>query len=46
MGIIVSKASVRWGNAFDGFIPSKVLVSPEGLYTCTLYLFAILLVLR
>ncbi|KAI0718503.1 smf Mn2+ and Fe2+ transporter-like protein [Fomitopsis betulina] len=33
MGIIVSKASVHWGDAFDGFIPSKPLVSPEGLYT-------------
>lgn len=42
MGIIVSKASVHWGDAFDGFIPSKVLVSPEGLYTCALCLFPLL----
>ena len=43
MGIIVSKASVHWGDAFDGFIPSKVLVSPEGLYTCALCLCPLLL---
>ncbi|TFY58174.1 hypothetical protein EVJ58_g6582 [Rhodofomes roseus] len=33
MGVIVSKASVHWGDAFDGFVPSSALVSPGGLYT-------------
>ncbi|KAH9929791.1 natural resistance-associated macrophage protein-domain-containing protein [Fomitopsis serialis] len=33
MGVIVSKASVHWGDAFDGFIPSSAVVSPGGLYT-------------
>ncbi|KZT73250.1 smf Mn2+ and Fe2+ transporter [Daedalea quercina L-15889] len=33
MGVIVSKAGVHWGDAFDGFIPSSDVVSPGGLYT-------------
>ncbi|EPT03403.1 hypothetical protein FOMPIDRAFT_1115960 [Fomitopsis schrenkii] len=32
MAIIISKAGVHWGEAFDGFVPSKALVSSEGLY--------------
>ncbi|KZT73258.1 natural resistance-associated macrophage protein [Daedalea quercina L-15889] len=33
MGVIVSKAGVHWGDAFDGFIPSSDVISPGGLYT-------------
>ncbi|KZT73252.1 Nramp-domain-containing protein [Daedalea quercina L-15889] len=32
MGVIISKADVHWGEAFDGFVPSKAVVSSEGLY--------------
>ncbi|KAH9929794.1 natural resistance-associated macrophage protein-domain-containing protein [Fomitopsis serialis] len=32
MAVIISKADVNWGEAFDGFVPSKALVSSEGLY--------------
>ena len=34
MAVIISKADVNWGDAFDGFVPSKVLVSSQGLYNC------------
>ena len=34
MAVIISKAGVHWGEAFDGFVPSKALVSSEGLYNC------------
>ncbi|GBE77581.1 Manganese transporter SMF1 [Sparassis crispa] len=33
MAVIISKAGVHWGHAFDGFIPSHVLITPGGLYT-------------
>jgi len=33
MGVIISKADVHWGVAFDGFVPSKDLVTSQGLYT-------------
>ncbi|CCL98911.1 uncharacterized protein FIBRA_00918 [Fibroporia radiculosa] len=32
MAVIISKANVDWRTAFDGFVPSKVLVTSEGLY--------------
>ncbi|EPT03405.1 hypothetical protein FOMPIDRAFT_1028690 [Fomitopsis schrenkii] len=32
MAVIISKADVNWGEAFHGFVPSKALVSSEGLY--------------
>lgn len=34
MAVIISKADVHWGHAFDGFIPSSSLVKHGGLYTC------------
>ena len=34
MSIIISKASVHWGDAFYGFVPSKTLFKPGALYTC------------
>lgn len=37
MAVIISKADVNWGEAFHGFVPSKALVSSEGLYNCTSY---------
>ncbi|PCH34295.1 smf Mn2+ and Fe2+ transporter [Wolfiporia cocos MD-104 SS10] len=33
MAVIISKAGVHWGVAFDGFVPSRSVVSSEGLYT-------------
>ncbi|KAI0931650.1 hypothetical protein AcW1_001011 [Taiwanofungus camphoratus] len=33
MAVIISKADVHWGHAFDGFIPSSSLVKHGGLYT-------------
>jgi metal iron transporter len=35
MAIIISRIDVRWGMAFDGFVPSKYVFSSGGLYTCT-----------
>ncbi|TFY58172.1 hypothetical protein EVJ58_g6581 [Rhodofomes roseus] len=32
MAVIISKADVNWGEAFFGFVPSKAIVSSEGLY--------------
>ena len=34
MAIIISKASVHWGDAFEGFLPSKTLFQSGALYTC------------
>ena len=34
MAIIISKARVHWGDAFDGFVPSKTLFQSGALYTC------------
>ncbi|KDQ62894.1 hypothetical protein JAAARDRAFT_28865 [Jaapia argillacea MUCL 33604] len=33
MSIIISKISINWGDAFDGFIPSKPVFQSGGLYT-------------
>ncbi|TFK90084.1 Nramp-domain-containing protein [Polyporus arcularius HHB13444] len=33
MGIIISKARVHWGDAFDGFLPSKTVFRSDALYT-------------
>lgn len=35
MAVIISKAGVHWGDAFDGFVPSKALVTSQGLYNGT-----------
>ena len=34
MAIIISKARVHWGDAFDGFLPSKTVFRSDALYTC------------
>ncbi|KAI0354647.1 natural resistance-associated macrophage protein [Trametes cingulata] len=33
MAIIISKASVHWGDAFLGFVPSKTVIRSDALYT-------------
>ncbi|KAH9950957.1 smf Mn2+ and Fe2+ transporter-like protein [Amylocystis lapponica] len=33
MAVIISKANVGWGDAFDGFVPSSAIVKSGGLYT-------------
>ncbi|KAI0783150.1 natural resistance-associated macrophage protein [Abortiporus biennis] len=33
MAVIISKVGVNWGDAFDGFVPSKTLFQSGGLYT-------------
>ncbi|KAJ7070610.1 natural resistance-associated macrophage protein-domain-containing protein [Mycena amicta] len=33
MVIVVSRVQVQWDDAFEGFLPSKVLFGPSGLYT-------------
>ncbi|KAI0756428.1 natural resistance-associated macrophage protein-domain-containing protein [Daedaleopsis nitida] len=33
MAIIISKARVHWGDAFDGFLPSKTVFKSGALYT-------------
>ncbi|TFY71053.1 hypothetical protein EVG20_g1959 [Dentipellis fragilis] len=33
MCIIISRVSVDWGDAFDGFVPSKTIFEHGGLYT-------------
>ncbi|RPD64659.1 Nramp-domain-containing protein [Lentinus tigrinus ALCF2SS1-7] len=33
MAIIISKARVHWGDAFDGFLPSKTVFRSDALYT-------------
>ena len=35
MIVIITKISVEWGVAFEGYIPSKQLFSSGGIYTCT-----------
>ncbi|KZT08789.1 Nramp-domain-containing protein [Laetiporus sulphureus 93-53] len=32
MAVVISNAGVHWGEAFDGFVPSHVLVTSSGLY--------------
>lgn len=34
MAVIISKTEINWGQAFDGFVPSKTLLQSGGLYTC------------
>ncbi len=34
MAIIISKTTPDWGDAFDGFLPSKTLFQSGALYTC------------
>lgn len=34
MAVIISKASVQWGDAFFGFVPSKTVIQSNALYTC------------
>lgn len=34
MAIIISKTQINWGDAFDGFLPSKTVFRSDGLYTC------------
>lgn len=36
MVVIISRIEVNWGQAFDGFIPSKYIFAPGALYTCKL----------
>ncbi|KAI0778829.1 natural resistance-associated macrophage protein [Trametes elegans] len=36
MAIIISKASVHWGDAFFGFVPSHTVIQSDALYTCAL----------
>ncbi|OBZ79272.1 hypothetical protein A0H81_01563 [Grifola frondosa] len=39
MAVIISKVNVNWGDAFDGFVPSKTIFNSGGLYTsCSLVL--------
>ncbi|KAI0640106.1 natural resistance-associated macrophage protein [Trametes polyzona] len=33
MAVIISKASVHWGDAFFGFVPSKTVIQSNALYT-------------
>ncbi|OJT03088.1 Manganese transporter pdt1 [Trametes pubescens] len=33
MAVIISKASVQWGDAFFGFVPSKTVIQSNALYT-------------
>ncbi|KAI0345071.1 natural resistance-associated macrophage protein [Trametopsis cervina] len=33
MAVIIAQVGVRWGDAFDGFIPSKTIFQSGGLYT-------------
>lgn len=35
MAVIISKASVHWGDAFLGYVPSKTVIQSNALYTCT-----------
>ena len=34
MAVIISQVGVRWGRAFEGFLPSSTLFQSGGLYTC------------
>lgn len=34
MAVIIAQVGVHWGDAFDGYIPSKTLFQSGGLYTC------------
>ena len=34
MVIIITKVHVNWGDAFEGYIPSKYIFSSGGIYTC------------
>jgi metal iron transporter len=34
MAIIISQVDVRWGDAFDGFVPSDSLFKSGALYVC------------
>ena len=36
MAIIIAQVHVRWGDAFDGFLPSGSLFKSGALYTCKL----------
>ena len=36
MAIIISKASVNWGDAFEGYIPSNTIFKSGALYICKL----------
>ncbi|KAI0692204.1 natural resistance-associated macrophage protein [Cytidiella melzeri] len=33
MAVIIAQVSVHWGDAFEGYLPSKTLFQPGGLYT-------------
>ncbi|TBU46166.1 natural resistance-associated macrophage protein [Dichomitus squalens] len=33
MAVIISKTQINWGDAFDGFLPSKTVFRSDGLYT-------------
>ncbi|KAG1813170.1 smf Mn2+ and Fe2+ transporter [Suillus subaureus] len=33
MGVIIGKVNVAWGQAFDGFVPSRTIFSSGALYT-------------
>ena len=35
MAVVISKTEINWGDAFDGFVPSKTLFQSGSLYTCT-----------
>lgn len=39
MAIIISKTQINWGDAFDGFVPSKTVFQSGGLYTCQFAIF-------
>ncbi len=34
LAIVIAKVSPDWGDAFEGFLPSKTLFEPGAIYTC------------
>lgn len=41
MVVIITKVHVNWGDAFQGYIPSKYIFSSGGIYTCTMMTFGL-----
>ena len=39
MGLVMSRVTVNWGDAFRGFIPSKELFGSGSIYTCMYFLY-------